>query len=95
MTRHGPDAVFNFSGLEHGLPLTPDELPIANDFMAPALYFDRFRAAALDFRSLHVAPQLNEAPGVGIGKRRNQDRVDNRENGRVRADAECKRNRGD
>jgi L-seryl-tRNA(Ser) seleniumtransferase len=44
----GPDAVFNFSGLEHGLPLTPDELPIANDFVAPALYFDRFRAAALD-----------------------------------------------
>ncbi len=44
----GPDAVFNFSGLEHGLPLTADELPVANDFVAPALYFDRFRAAALD-----------------------------------------------
>jgi L-seryl-tRNA(Ser) seleniumtransferase len=44
----GPDAVFNFSGLEHGLPLTSDELPVANDFVAPALYFDRFRAAALD-----------------------------------------------
>lgn len=43
----GPDGVFNFSGLEHGLPLTPDELPIANDFVAPALYFERFRAAAL------------------------------------------------
>jgi L-seryl-tRNA(Ser) seleniumtransferase len=48
VTRGGPDAVYNFSGLEHGLPLEPDELGIANDFVAPALYFDRFRAAALD-----------------------------------------------
>ena len=44
----GPDAIFNFSGLEHGLPLSPDELPIANDFVAPALYFDQFKQAALD-----------------------------------------------
>src|SRR5437762_4017252 len=44
----GPEAVFNFSGLEHGLPLRPDELPIANDFVAPALYFDQFKQAALE-----------------------------------------------
>jgi L-seryl-tRNA(Ser) seleniumtransferase len=44
----GADAVFNFSGLEHGLPMTAEELPIASDFVAPALYFDRFRKAALD-----------------------------------------------
>ena len=44
----GPDAIFNFSGLEHGLPLSPDELPIADDFIAPALYFDQFKQAALD-----------------------------------------------
>jgi L-seryl-tRNA(Ser) seleniumtransferase len=48
VTKHGPEAIYNFSGLEHGLPLTPEELPIANDFVAPALYFERFRAAALD-----------------------------------------------
>jgi L-seryl-tRNA(Ser) seleniumtransferase len=48
VAKHGPDAIYNFSGLEHGLPLTPEELPIANDFVAPALYFERFRAAALD-----------------------------------------------
>jgi L-seryl-tRNA(Ser) seleniumtransferase len=48
VTQHGPDAIYNFSGLEHGLPLTPEELPIANDFVAPALYFERFKAAALD-----------------------------------------------
>ena len=46
--RDGPDAIYNFSGLEHGLPLEPEELSIASDFIAPALYFDRFKAAALD-----------------------------------------------
>jgi L-seryl-tRNA(Ser) seleniumtransferase len=46
--QHGPDSIYNFSGLEHGLPLTPEELPIASDFIAPALYFDRFKTAALD-----------------------------------------------
>jgi len=44
----GPEALYNFSGLEHGLPLSPDELPIANDFVAPALYFDQFKQAALE-----------------------------------------------
>src|SRR5713101_894357 len=44
----GPEAIFNFSGLEHGLPLSPEELPIANDFVAPALYFDQFKQAALE-----------------------------------------------
>ena len=48
VTRGGPEAIFNFSGLEHGLPLTPEELPIADDLLAPALYFERFRSAALD-----------------------------------------------
>src|SRR5438552_4229066 len=48
VTARGPDSIYNFSGLEHGLPLTPEELPIADDFVAPALYFERFRAAALD-----------------------------------------------
>ena len=44
----GPEAIYNFSGLEHGLPLSPEELPIANDFVAPALYFDQFKQAALE-----------------------------------------------
>jgi len=46
--RYGPESIFNFSGLEHGLPLQADELPIANDFVAPALSFDRFKHAALE-----------------------------------------------
>jgi L-seryl-tRNA(Ser) seleniumtransferase len=44
----GPGAVFNFSGLEHGLPLEAAELPIADDFIAPALFVERFTKAALD-----------------------------------------------
>jgi L-seryl-tRNA(Ser) seleniumtransferase len=44
---HGPLAVFNFSGLEHGLPLQAEELSIASDFIAPALYFEQFRQVAL------------------------------------------------
>ena len=43
----GPEAIYNFSGLEHGLPLLAEELPIANDFVAPALYFEPFKQAAL------------------------------------------------
>jgi L-seryl-tRNA(Ser) seleniumtransferase len=43
----GPQSVYNFSGLEHGLPLLADELPIAYDFVAPALYFHSFKQAAL------------------------------------------------
>lgn len=43
----GPEAIFNFSGLERGLPLAAEELPVADDEIAPALYFPRFRAAAL------------------------------------------------
>ena len=46
--RHGPDSIYNFSGLEHGLPLTAEELSVADDFVAPALYFERFKSAALD-----------------------------------------------
>lgn len=44
----GSGAVFNFSGLEHGLPLDAAELPIADDFIAPALYVEKFTKAALD-----------------------------------------------
>ena len=47
MRAEGVEAIYNFSGLEHGLPLLAEELPIANDFMAPALYFEPFKQAAL------------------------------------------------
>lgn len=44
---HGPESVFNFTGLERSLPLEPGELALADDELAPALWGDRFRALAL------------------------------------------------
>lgn len=44
----GPERVFVFTGLEHGLPLEPEDLRWADDVFAPALYGDRLRALALD-----------------------------------------------
>lgn len=44
----GPDNVYIFTGLEHSLPLAIDELPFADDEIAPALCFERLKALALD-----------------------------------------------
>lgn len=43
----GPDAVFIFTGLEHSLPLSGEELRFADDEIAPALYFEQLRSQAL------------------------------------------------
>lgn len=45
--RRGAGAVFNFTGLERGLPLSAGDLALADDELAPALYGARFRALAL------------------------------------------------
>jgi L-seryl-tRNA(Ser) seleniumtransferase len=55
----GADALYNFSGLERGLPLKADELPIVDDEIAPALFFDRFRTAALEH--LGGTPERHDA----------------------------------
>ena len=44
----GPDNVYIFTGLEHSLPLAIDELPFADDEIAPALCFERLKALALE-----------------------------------------------
>jgi L-seryl-tRNA(Ser) seleniumtransferase len=51
--------VFNFSGLERGLPMDAEDLAFADDDLAPALHLDRFRALALDH--LGGNPQIHEA----------------------------------
>jgi L-seryl-tRNA(Ser) seleniumtransferase len=56
---HGPGSVFNFSGLERGLPLDAEDLAFADDEIAPALYLDRFRALALEH--LGGNPQTHDA----------------------------------
>jgi L-seryl-tRNA(Ser) seleniumtransferase len=58
--RHeGGDAVFNFTGLEHGLALGPADLPFADDRLAPAVYGERFRTLAL--RHLGGTPDRHDA----------------------------------
>jgi L-seryl-tRNA(Ser) seleniumtransferase len=44
----GAESIFNFSGLERGLPLDVSELATADDEIAPALAGPRVRALALD-----------------------------------------------
>lgn len=46
--RHGPESIFIFTGLEHGLPMTPEEIRFADDEIAPALFGDRLQALALE-----------------------------------------------
>ena len=46
--RHGPESIFIFTGLEHGLPMTPEEIRFADDEIAPALFGDRLKALALE-----------------------------------------------
>jgi L-seryl-tRNA(Ser) seleniumtransferase len=46
--KDGPDAVFNFSGLERGLPLEPTHAAFLDDELAPALYGERLTALALE-----------------------------------------------
>jgi len=44
----GPEAIFNFSGLERALPMEASELAVADDEVAPALAGARVRALALE-----------------------------------------------
>lgn len=57
--RHGPNSLFNFSGLERALPVQPEDLPQMDDDIAPALYLDQFRELAL--RHLGGSPHLHDA----------------------------------
>ena len=44
---HGPESVFVFTGLEHGLAMTAEEIRWADDELAPAVYADRLKALTL------------------------------------------------
>jgi L-seryl-tRNA(Ser) seleniumtransferase len=45
MRQRGVDNLFIFTGLEHALPMTGEELLVADDEIAPALYFERLRCS--------------------------------------------------
>src|SRR5207237_7469642 len=44
----GPEQIFIFTGLDHSLPMEPEDLRWADDEIAPALHWDRLKALTLD-----------------------------------------------
>jgi L-seryl-tRNA(Ser) seleniumtransferase len=68
--RHGPESIFIFSGLEHGLPMTADELRFADDELAPALYLDLLRSLTLRHfggsEALHDVAVFNRLTGATL-----------------------------
>ena len=67
---HGPEAVYIFTGLEHGLAMTAEEIKYADDEIAPALYADRLKAAALKHfggsEGLHDVAVFNRLTGATL-----------------------------
>jgi L-seryl-tRNA(Ser) seleniumtransferase len=48
LRKDGPDAVFNFTGLERALHVEPGDMPYLDDELAPAVYGERVRELALE-----------------------------------------------
>ncbi|MBI4637258.1 MAG: hypothetical protein HY727_12990 [Candidatus Rokubacteria bacterium] len=46
--KRGVESIFVFTGLEHSLPMEPEDLRYADDELAPAVSWDRLKALALD-----------------------------------------------
>src|SRR2546429_8725794 len=44
----GPEANYIFTGLDHSLPMEPEDLRWADDEIAPALHWDRLKALTLE-----------------------------------------------
>jgi L-seryl-tRNA(Ser) seleniumtransferase len=67
---HGPESVYIFTGLEHGLAMTAEEIRFADDEIAPALYADRLKALALQHfggsEGLHDVAVFNRLTGATL-----------------------------
>ncbi len=67
---HGPESVYIFTGLEHGLAMTAEEIRFADDEIAPALYADRLKALALGHlggsEGLHDVAVFNRLTGATL-----------------------------
>ncbi len=68
--RHGPESIFIFTGLEHSLPMEPEDLRFADDEIAPAIHFDRLKALALDHlggsAEIHDVAVFNRLTGATL-----------------------------
>lgn len=58
MRARGIENIFVFTGLEHSLPMRPEDLRFADDELAPALWWDRLRSLTLEH--LGGAPDRHE-----------------------------------
>ena len=56
--RKGPRSIYIFTGLEHSLSLTGEELEFADDEIGPALYLERLKELALGH--LGGSPDLHD-----------------------------------
>lgn len=57
----GPEAIYIFTGLDHSLPMEPEDLRWADDEIAPALHWDRVKALTLEHLG-GTAPKHDIAP---------------------------------
>ena len=57
----GPEAIYIFTGLDHSLPMEPEDLRWADDEIAPALYWDRLKELTLEHLG-GTAPTHDVAP---------------------------------
>jgi L-seryl-tRNA(Ser) seleniumtransferase len=57
----GPEAIYIFTGLDHSLPMEPEDLRWADDEIAPALYWGRLKELALEHLG-GTAPRHDIAP---------------------------------
>ncbi|MBI4011834.1 MAG: hypothetical protein HY359_05970, partial [Candidatus Rokubacteria bacterium] len=66
----GPESIFIFTGLDHSLPMEPEDLRWADDEIAPALYWDRLKALALDHLggspAIHDVAVFNRLTGATL-----------------------------
>jgi L-seryl-tRNA(Ser) seleniumtransferase len=67
---HGPESIYVFTGLEHGLAMTADEIQWADDELAPAIYLDRLTALTLQHlggsQEFHDVAVFNRLTGATL-----------------------------
>jgi L-seryl-tRNA(Ser) seleniumtransferase len=67
---HGPESVFVFTGLEHGLAMTAEEIAWADDELAPAVYADRLKTLTLEHlggsEAFHDVAVFNRLTGATL-----------------------------
>ncbi|MBV9585567.1 MAG: hypothetical protein JO213_11855 [Alphaproteobacteria bacterium] len=54
----GPEKIFVFTGLDHSMPMQPEDLRFADDEIGPALHFDRLKHLALEH--LGGSPEVHD-----------------------------------